>query len=55
MNAISVSVRLRTFSNFFKKSGAVPEVFCARRWSEISRLCPQRRDMKASNNVAELQ
>ena len=40
MNAISISVRLRIFSNFFKKSRALPEVFYARRWPEVSRLCP---------------
>jgi hypothetical protein len=55
MNAISISVRLRIFSNFFKKSRALPEVFYARRWPEVSRFMPQRRDMKASNDVAELQ
>jgi hypothetical protein len=40
MNAICVSVRLRIFPNFFKKWRALPEVFYARRWPEVSRLCP---------------
>jgi len=40
MNAISVSVQLRIFSNFFKKWRALPEVFYARRWPEVSGLYP---------------